>query len=512
MRLCQAAALHDLCEVGGVFGIVGVGGGKELISLLAPVLFGAKRPVLIVPAALRSQVIEREIPEYGEHFMMPDNLKVISYTQLSIASQNEPIELLFRLMPDLLIFNEAQALRSIKSGRTRRVAHYMSEHPETHVIVLSGSISKTSLRDYWHLLLWTLKEDMAPLPVHWPELQDWADALDEDPDLDDGARVPFGVLWEWMNKDERMAAVFGELEPVRHAYRRRLHETPGVIVSDEDDVGVPLVIDERPVEVPREVLEAIALLEQDWETPNGDLLVMATDVARHTRELLCGFWYRWDPAAPPEWLDARRDWNRYVRDQLKHNRRSLYTPLQVWNECARGDDRSEGSFDAWRGIRGMFSPNSVAVWISDYLVQNVLKWAAREKTQGLVWVDHNAFGAALEEAGLPYFGAGPDAARKVVRHPGVLALSLAAHGEGRDGLQQRHSRMLVSSVFSSGLRWEQMLGRLHRPGQRDDAVSCTAYFQNEGIREMFARAQNEARAREDTTHGRQKLNYADVLL
>ena len=48
----QAQALFELHYSPGIFCIVRVGGGKTLITLLAPMIARSSRPLLLVPAAL----------------------------------------------------------------------------------------------------------------------------------------------------------------------------------------------------------------------------------------------------------------------------------------------------------------------------------------------------------------------------------------------------------------------------------------------------------------------------
>src|SRR5262245_65169047 len=59
LRPVQALALHDLGVYGGAFCPIGVGEGKTLITLLAPYVLEAQRPLLLLPAALIEKT-ERE--------------------------------------------------------------------------------------------------------------------------------------------------------------------------------------------------------------------------------------------------------------------------------------------------------------------------------------------------------------------------------------------------------------------------------------------------------------------
>jgi len=172
----QAAALSELCEWKGLFGQVLAGGGKTIITIMAPWMVGAKRPLLLVPASLRDQTLRVAIPKLSKHWKIPHGLRILAYSELSLAKN---ATILDRIQPDLIIADEAQMIAAHKSGRTRRVRRYMNDHPETMVVALSGTITRRSIKDYHQLALWALKPDLVPMPVNWPEVEDWADALDE---------------------------------------------------------------------------------------------------------------------------------------------------------------------------------------------------------------------------------------------------------------------------------------------------------------------------------------------
>lgn len=502
----QAAALRELYEVNGLFAPVAVGAGKSLVTLLAPVVLNAERPVLLVPASLRDQTLLRVIPEMRKHWKLHRGLAVIGYEELSLAKNAELLE---TLRPDLIIADECHSLKTSSSGRTRRVTRYMRAFPATRFVSLSGTVTKRSLRDYQHLLLWSLKPDFAPIPVHWQEMQDWSDVLDEKPpenrEVDPGA---LKALCGWI-VDEKT----GQKRPetVREGYRRRLVETPGVIATSENELGVSLELFKRDVRPPEEVLAWINHMRATWETPNGDEITDPITLWQHERELAQGFYYKWSPAAPKEWLAARKAWNQYVRETLKTNRRGLDTPLQVWNETSkniaegRADIVAETAFNDWVAIRDTFKPNPVPVWISDFLVNDAAKWLAHN--EGIIWVEHDAFGQALaKKTGRPYFGGGKNASREILSVQGPIIASIRAHGTGKN--LERWNRNLVASPPPTGIAWEQMMGRTHRPGQEADDVIFDLYLFVDGQKASFKRAINDAKYIEATLGAKQKLCYA----
>lgn len=503
----QAAALRDIFEVKGLFAPVGVGAGKTLVTLIAPVALDAQRPVLLVPASLRDQTLLQVIPEMRKHWKLHRNLLVLGYEELSLAKNAELLE---TLQPDLIISDECHSLASTSSGRTRRLVRYMRANAGTMFMGLSGTITKRSLKDYHHILAWALKPDLMPLPANWREMQDWADVLDEKPPenrtVDPGALKVF-CDWTVDSKTKQRRP-----ETPREGYRRRLVETPGVIATGENELGVSLEFFERKVVPPEQVLAWIAHMRATWETPGGDELTDPISLWQHERQLACGFWYKWVPGPPKEWLSARKGWNQYVRETLQHNRRGLDTPLQVWNESvAKITDGSADLvlrtvFNAWNALRDTFKPNTVPVWESDFLVRDAAEWLRVHK--GIVWVEHDAFGIALAAmSGKPYFGGGPNASREILSVQGPIIASIKAHGTGKN--LERWHRALIVAPPPTGRITEQLLGRQHRPGQMADEVIVDWYLFAEGQRASLKRSINDAKYIEESLGARQKLCYAN---
>ncbi|MEI6806500.1 MAG: DEAD/DEAH box helicase family protein, partial [Myxococcaceae bacterium] len=173
LRPIQAQALSELEQCQGLFAPIRVGGGKTLISLLAPVLLQAKRPLLLMPAKLIAKT-EAEAKVLGQHWRL-GKLKIMSYELLGHErGQKEFLE----YAPDFIIADECHKLKNTKAAVTRRVSRYISKNPKTVMLAMSGTITKRSIRDFWHIAKWCLRSN-APVPLNWPEMSLWADALDE---------------------------------------------------------------------------------------------------------------------------------------------------------------------------------------------------------------------------------------------------------------------------------------------------------------------------------------------
>jgi len=489
----QAAALRDIVDHGGLFGPQAVGVGKTLITLLAPVVLRAQRPLLLVPASVRDQTLRKVLPQMRKHWRLHPMLRVESYTAVSLEKNAKMLD---TYQPDLILADECHNLSGATSGRTKRIRRYMNAHPETKFLAVSGTVTNRSILAYAEILYWCLK-NASPLPTNWRELQDWARALDED--VPDDKRMPPGAL-----------ALFCEQgETVRHGFRRRLSETPGIVATRDGELGTSLRIHRREINAPPHIHAMIAKLRRDWETPNGDAIVEAVEVWRHARELALGMWYRWDPPPPRDWFDARRAWNQHVREVLKHNKRGLDTPLQVWMECAQNPVPLK-AFTDWRDVKDTFEPNTVAVWESEYLLQDAARWLRdTENGGGIAWVEHIVFGERLAQvAGVPYFGGGEKASHDILDATGPCVASIAAHSTGKNLVQW--SRNLVTCPPTSGKMWEQMLGRTHRQGQTADEVEAWVYQHTDEFRAALAQAVRDARYLKETLGGAQRLLYCDT--
>ena len=122
LRKIQGEFLSTIAVFAGVFGSVGVGHGKTLMALLAGAACGAKRPLIMVPPALVSQM-KAEAEYWSLHFKFPAP-EIISYGILSTRS-----EILEQIKPDLIVADEAHALRYKNTARTRRFLRYFYNNP-----------------------------------------------------------------------------------------------------------------------------------------------------------------------------------------------------------------------------------------------------------------------------------------------------------------------------------------------------------------------------------------------
>lgn len=480
LNLVQAQALFELHHCPGVFCTVRVGGGKTLICFLAAKVARAERPLLLVPAALVDKT-NRDARRYGQHFQIPNYLRVMSYELLSRATSLQELE---RWKPDLVIGDECHYLRSRDAARTSRVLTYFHKHPETRALFLSGTVTRRSIRDFAHLIRLCLRGG-APVPLEENTLLEWAQALDETPP--GGRRIGPGMLLDYtFATDEERAKPDGH----KAAFRRRLVDTPGVIATEETGVDMPLICSFDRIELPTHVTDEIAKMRGSWETPNGQSFEHAIILHQHVREMGLGFFYYWDPPAPRacdycrsvgyvicehSWIGRRKAWTGACRYILSNNQRGLDSPLLVANAVDAGHyPAATEALAKWREIRPTFEPKTKPAWLTFDVVDHVAKECLRDHQ--IIWTDLSAFAHALAaRTGLPYFGPeGKDyRGNSIEDHPGNGSIIASMHSNraGRN-LQDRWFRNYLVNPPPNGEWIEQILGRTHRDHQPSDEVFC----------------------------------------
>jgi hypothetical protein len=310
LRPVQAISLLEMMEMRGLFGPQRVGSGKSLTSYLAAHVLEAKRPILLMPAALLQKAWnERRI--WSEHFFLPTNLQFISFESLGLVQNEKKLEY---ICPDLVIADECHYLKSLKAGRTRRIARYMHSHPETMFVALSGTIMKSSLNDMGHILHWCLK-DKAPIPLHKDEVKTWAECLDEK--VNPLSRRKPGAL---LSIGPRPPEARDDQSAARMIFRDRLLATPGVVASSKTD-GVTCSIQVRALhyDLSPTMEGHFKTLRELWETPCGKAFSEATEFRAHARELGLGFSYTWIAR------EKIQEWDALV-NRLRQNRLKDATP------------------------------------------------------------------------------------------------------------------------------------------------------------------------------------------
>lgn len=498
----QGAALTEIGLYGGLFGPIPVGEGKTLISLLAPYVLDASRPVLLLPAALIEKT-HRERIKYSKHFLIPLNIRMFSIESLGRASMATALE---AYHPDLVIIDEAHRVKNKKAGVVRRLIRLVDKFPDTKFIIMSGTMTRDGLDDFEHLSSWTLG-DNSPVPKNRAELNDWCEVLDRKRDL---RRIEPGALMELCNEEEAKKPRF---EAARLGFNRRLNDTPGVISSSGADVPCSIYVSSVTYDVAPVTEENFKKLRGTWKTPDDWELMQAVDVWRHSCELALGFHHVWRPRPPQEWRSARANWNKYVRKVLSSSR-SLDTPQQVQIAVTEGDIPGRELLDAWKNVEDTFRPNTVAVWHDDSCLKACEAWG--KQSPGIIWTEFSYFGRELaRRTGWEYFGregvnaSGVPIDAEGAAHEGkTIIASRKANSTGRN--LQAWNRNLVTSIPGSDM--EQLIGRTHRPGQEADTVYVDIVIACAEHLVAWSDAVARAKMVHDMMGQTQKLLLADVSL
>lgn len=503
LRPVQSRILFEAEQMGGVFAGAGVGSGKTLSTLLLPTALGGGLSVLLIKPSLVPQLLDDAV-RYGRHFKIPTQLiYIVTYHDLSSASKRSILD---ELKPKTIVADEVHLLAR-QSARSSRFWRFFKENPATYFAGLTGSMMRDSILNYAKFMDLALGKS-SPVPVH-PELRNWANALDEPKDGGSAKMAP-GALTLFCNEGETVA----------QGFQRRLRETPGVIITKGDEgVDASLEIRAVPVPEPPEVKKALKYLNELWAW-DGIELDEAMSKARVERQLVLGFFYRidWDKVGgrDEEWLAARNAWNREVRNTLQHGSREDFDSALLLTNAARKGEWASETWAAWEPLMNRYKPEppNVAVWIDDSIARAVADWA--QQAPGLVWCWHEAFAAKVAELTGPTalrFEAGM--AKELLayaqsKYAGETSLILSgdAYSEGQN--LQAWSRALITSVPSSALRWQQTIGREHRPGQLADTVTVDVLW-NPTHEAAWHAAVKNARGIYETTGQVQKILYADLV-
>jgi len=505
----QQQALYEAYIAGGLFGMIAVGNGKTLVCDLLPRIYGAKRPLLLLPPQMVEQYHEMH-EDFSHHFQVANNIKVLPYSKLSVASGAYTLK---EYQPDLIMADEAHYLRHKSSTRTKRVSRYMSANPQTRFCALSGTLTNRSLKDYAHIIEWCLGAN-APVPFDFLVRESWAACLDADGqpnEIDWGKAAPF------------FHKIAGSRVPMtqenfRKVFRYRLVTTPGVVASRQDAIGASLVIHRRAVSLPIVIQDALAKLANAWKSPDGEEIADSLSYHRVSRQLSKGFYTVWDwgESGPDyEWLEARASWNSNVRRYLTKNREGQDSMLLISNALAQGritpreDAALYTAWAKWQEVKERDEPPTRPVWLDGFLVRDALRWASQqvERQQGpiIIWYESLAVQEQLEAAGITIYGAGSSRPEMDPGQP-VIACSVRVHGTGKN-LQAWSNQILIAPP-SSGAVWEQLLGRTHRTGQQADEVHLTVYQHSDAFLHALLTARRDAKYVQSTQGVKQKLLYA----
>lgn len=504
----QAIALMDLTQRGGALVPLVTGGGKTLLTLLAPKLVGARTSILNIPKRLIPKTL-RAAHALWPYWHLPD--VIIEDGTKTVLSLKNTCELhlisyqvlphratcLLDLAPDLYMADECHYLKNRRAAATKIVKQLRRRLPNTAFMCLSGSMAARDLRDFTHMARWCLGMS-APVPTDWVETQSWALATAEK--VNDESRLEPGALLQ-------LGDAMGDtpLDTARRRFAQRLTRTPGIISAANDLPPCGLIVREIDLPPTPEMDRWLNELRAKNELPNGDPCEDALSLYAKERQCAMEFWYQYKTPPPIPWRNAKKAWASWCFAELRLSK-TMFSAMDVANRIDRGELDDGGVLAKWREIRSTFEPETEAVWFGD----STLKWAQAwlEKEQGLCWVSHVEFGDRLSEiTGVPYFREQARCGRLYIEdHSGPAIVSVFSCNEGLNLQHKWHSNVIMSCP--TGKMVEQLLSRTHRRNQLEDDVTCDIVIRVEADKKAWLQAKADAKCVTDTMAQRQRLAIA----
>lgn len=469
----------------------------------------------------------------------------------SLLSAQDASELLEKIRPELMIFDEAHMLKHRTSARTKRIWSYWKKY-RPQVVTLSGTMTGKSLREFAHLLTMSLREG-APVPMDAGTVNEWANVIDSDQAGDaptwraerGTSAGPLRPLINWCRENFPQIKVDFTTQGFRNAFQNRLVTTPGVVSSPADELGTSLLFENTKLNHMAspggaEMQRLLDDLDRTWLSPDGDEIEHAMVIWKWKNEITSGIynsltWPTRDAAAKRgisieilersmEYHALRQHYHKTLRQWFANrpHRIGMDTPFLVGRDMAAHGAENVGRelYEAWNEMRaadfeGRIERDSRPVRVCDYKVREAVRMMQeRSEKKGIVWFYHQEIGRWIselaEEAGIGnavYCPAGKEA-NEFLADPkraddNYLICSLSAHGTGKN-LQFVTDQIFVQLPISEQ-RMEQAVGRTHRRGQRADLVTCHTMISNTIDEMALAAHLNDATYVFETTGESRKL-------
>lgn len=548
----QAWSLWEAPKSDGILGLLAVGSGKSIISILIALAFQNCRNAVLLAEPSQRVHYRLFYLRLREHFRVPsivfdkpdmagsfivDGTPVVHFRPYSLLSQPKSTEMLERLHPDLIICDEAHRVARRENASSRRLLRYLIAHNDENprLCAWSGTLVKKSVKDISHLSAFSLGLN-SPYPISPDDAEAWAAVLDPSPVPDTNSSTARSLRKAFGRETTGIALLQNDNSDIREGLRSRVTETQGVITTTGSSAAVPIYIHEFELpSIPDLVREKLTDARKG-NRADGEELVDQFEIARCVRETSSGFHYYWffpayaaakDDAEREqvarhitEWYAARKAFFKELRVKLQHPQAHLDSPLlcmhaaeRAWRTLPYDGDLPvwpAKAWPAWVAIKDTVKHESRTKWIDDYFAQACAEWA--RKHRGIVWYLNSALGQRIAEIlGVPCHGGGPDAETAIMAEDGSRSIvaSIKAHGSGRDGLQFKFHEQLVAELPSSNLIYEQLFGRLCRDGQTEDAIHTWVPLHVGENKDALRAALRESEFVEQQTGNQQMLLIAD---
>lgn len=482
-------------------------------------------------------------------------LYILPYSLLSVKDTDEMLQ---GIAPQVIIADEGHNLSNRNSARSRRLMKFVEQHkPEGGV--LSGTLTAKSPKDFAHLSQWSLGKNN-PLPNAKSLADEWASVIDaeaSDSVAGNTSRTgPLMPLVAWAKKHFPEETFTDNVSGFRKAFRLRFNSAPGVVASGDLDIGTSLILHNHRIPENKyraahgwdRLEELIEQVNESWLTPNGDEIEHAIHTWKWLNELTSGFYNELVWPVPQQYIEHRpgmsesraedllerakihhaagQEYSRALRQFLqKGGKPGIDTPMLVGHSMYQHQDRyvPHELYRLWVEHReldfeGRPERTRRAVRVCSFKVDLAVQWAlSLPKRKGaILWVTHQEMGRwlrdAMREAGMEdvlYCPAG-DRYNMAIIDPAnankKIIASIPAHGTGKN-LQHFQEQFFVQWPRQARAA-EQVLGRLHRQGQRADEIVANTNMSLEFDDLNFAACVNDALYIHQTTGNKQKLVYA----
>lgn len=567
----QTSGVCAYQQYGGLFGAIGVGWGKTILTLLVASAAwnkGLKRIALFVPASVYPQLWKNDLPAARKRVVITPQFHglggkdmqsrlalarsgrkgvyVLPYSLLSTKDSND---LLAAIKPQLIIADEAHLLKNRKAARTKRVMNYINDH-EPELVAVSGTITDKSIMDYWHLIKAALGSNI-PLPVTNIMASEWAQVLDAQASPSAKQTGPIRPLVDWARENFPEEDLPFDVTGFRRSFRLRLATSPGVVATSDQEIGTSLLFENVPVEVYESTTgfdrmqELIRQIDEEWLTPNGDEIEHAIHTHKWMFELTAGFYNEliWptaekyakrkgiELAEAQDILDRAVEHhalaNEYARKLRKwldaFSRPGMDTPLLVGGEISKHGGKHVGPelAEAWTKMHdadfeGRPDRDTRTVRLCDYKIEHAISWASTlPRFQGaIIWYWHQGVGQWLAERaaeyGLDYLHcpAGSQHNESIIDTANKHKVIIASISAHGEGKNLQHfTHQYFVQWYRNCKKAEQVLGRLHRNGQEADELVVRTNHTSMWDHENFGATLVNALYVHQSTGNRQKLIY-----
>jgi len=461
---CQRAALHDLVATRRLCMFANVGAGKLLVGALAPVVLGSRSSLFVTYAQLLDKS-RREIAAASEHWRCsPDDFTFVSAERLVRSG-------LLERAWDLIVVDEAHLFRP-GSKRSKAFEAHLKAHPDTSVVLLTGTPGDDDLRDVAFLAKLAHGPANSPYPTRYHSLDMWHRALSERPEQ----RLDPGALRAFVGP---APANDTTLDDIRLAVADHAARTPGHLVyRPAHSISCSLYIGSHTLRRPPspELEAAYESTRLHGHLGPYEFAELPAERWRLLRQLGLGYAKIIDPQPPAPWVLARSLWATLCNAHVD----SVTCPLGAFTSSvdagAYGAMYSD-ALAAWRAIEPSFKPRHKLLWYDTSVVDWCIEWLQTNK--GLLWTPYPDFGETVGlAAGLPFFHRLGVCSRfgSIESYGSDTGAVLAIQPNSTGRNLQRWSRSLVVAPPAKSDTLNQLIGRTHRTGQSAEQVDVTFCF------------------------------------